>query len=130
MSNKSWLLNPTAIKAAKNCINLVQEELGVKLILSHPEFLEMLKEYVELTDSAELEVAYHDLISFVGLNASHLEPNAKKKNSLTNSLVANATPARSETQDEELIVYRGKAYKRFQNGLEFKGLYRGQARYG
>ncbi|NRA41511.1 MAG: hypothetical protein HRU21_04290 [Pseudomonadales bacterium] len=127
MSNKSWLLDPTAIKAAKNCILLVQEELGVKLVLSHPEFLEMLKEYVELTDSEALEVAYHDLISFAGLNASHLEPNAKKKSSIVNSDVAEGKASRAD--DEEYVVYRGKAYKRYQNGLEFKGLYRGQARY-
>ena len=127
MNQKSWLLDPTAIKAAKKCILLVQEELGVKLVLSHPEFLEMLKQYIELTDSEALEAAYHDLISFAGLNASHLEPNAKKKSSIVNSQVANSQASRVD--DEEYVVYRGKAYKRYHNGLEFKGLYRGQARY-
>ena len=127
MNDKSWLLNPTAINAAKNCILIVQKELGVKLILSHPEFLDMLKQYVELTDSKELESAFHDLISFAGFNASHLEPNAKKKKTVVNS--AEKTQKAARVDDEEYIVYRGKAYKRFNNGLEFKGLYRGQARY-
>ena len=69
--DKSWMLNPTAINAAKNCILIVQEELGVKLKLSHPQFLEMLREYVVLTDSEALQDSYEILISFAGINQTN-----------------------------------------------------------
>lgn len=57
MSDKSWMLNAKAIAAARKCISIVEVELGIKLKLSNPDFLELLIEYVELNESSELEKA-------------------------------------------------------------------------
>lgn len=130
MSDKDWLLNPSAIKAAKACILIVQGELGIKLTLSHPEFLEMLKDYVELTGSDELESAYHRLVDYAGTSAHHFKagesitPEPKKTR-----IRHQANTELTTLEDDDYVVYKGKKYKRFLNGKEFKGLYRGQARY-
>ena len=65
-NDRSWLLNPNAIRAAKHCIFLVKSELGIKLLLSHPDFMPMLHSYVNLTESKELGLAYSRLISHAG----------------------------------------------------------------
>ena len=132
MNDKSWLLNPTAIKCAKLCIVLVREELGVRLTLSHPEFIDMLRNYVELTDSEALEEAFHDLISFAGTSAPQLKANRNVKSVIAPVQTAHANNPTVDVRvvdNEEYIIYKGKSYKRYHNGLEFKGLYRGQARY-
>ncbi len=126
--DKSWMLNPTAINAAKNCILIVQDELGIKLKLSHPQFLDMLKEYVVLTESEALQESYEILISFAGVKAMHFETRAPQRSHVVNTEPQTKAGA-ALVGDEEYVVYKGKAYKRFDNGREFKGLYRGQARY-
>jgi len=67
MKDKSWMLNPKAIRQAKECINLVKELAGVKLKLSQPEFIQLLHEYVESTGSRELGEAYARLIAMAGV---------------------------------------------------------------
>ena len=134
MSDRDWLLNPQAIKAARACILIVQGELDVKLKLSHPNFIEMLKEYVELTDCDDLENAYHRLIDFSGVSARHFKA-VRETNNVLESKVRNADrPSKKAVNIEyingvEHISLKGKFYKRFDNGKEFKGLYRGQPRY-
>ena len=78
MADRSWMLNPSAIKAAKDCILVIERELGVKLKLSHPQFVQMIKDYSELTDSQELVKAYDKLMTYFG-GTSHHEENAVEK---------------------------------------------------
>lgn len=130
MTDKSWLLNPSAIRAAKACIEVTQQELGVKLKLSHPQFLEMLGEYVDLTESDSLKQAYAELAVFAGIQVS-MEPAATKVVEMPITHTAapqTSTPAPTASTDE-MVQYKGKSYRRFENGMEFKGLYRGQPRY-
>jgi hypothetical protein len=129
MADRDWMLNPTAIKAARCCIAIVQDELGVKLTLSHPQFLELLKEYVELTDSGELQEAYNRLINYAGTEAHHFKAETEKPKAKVSKIRNDVATQPIHTDDDEFVVHKGKAYKRFDNGKEFKGLYRGQARY-
>ena len=132
MSDKSWMLNPTAIAQAKHCIQIIQEELGIKLKLSHPQFLEMIQEYIELTDSDELAKSYNQLAQLAGGQLQQIErevvvPIAKTRPVTASAGVTNGSTAK--TANDEMIEYKGKLYPRFSEGGEFKGLYRGQARY-
>jgi len=65
--DKSWMLNPKGIRAAKECINIVKKELGIKLTLADPEFMQVLHEYVDSTQSAELGHAYSRLLAMAGV---------------------------------------------------------------
>ncbi|CAA0122257.1 Uncharacterised protein [BD1-7 clade bacterium] len=126
MTDKSWLLNHAAIKAAKTCILLTQSELGVKLTLSHPEFFELLTSYVELTDNEALRQAFDELAKYADSGAkSATEPAPQAP------VIAKAPEPQiaNDDSDSETIIYKGKAYQRWNDGLEFKGLYRGQPRY-
>ena len=129
MADKSWLLNAAAIRAAKRCIQCVEDELEVKLKLSHPEFMQMLHEYVELTDSVQLGEAYSELLSFVGVGDAvrNLRPKEQKVVELqpTKQVVNGA----SVQQEEEMVEYRGKHYPATKDGKRFTGLYRGQPHY-
>ena len=51
MADKSWMLNPKAIRHANECIQIVREVEGVRLKLSQPDFLQRLHEYVESLNS-------------------------------------------------------------------------------
>ena len=128
MKDKSWLLNPAAIAAAKSCIQAIESELSIKLKLSHPQFEEMIQEYCELTDSATLISAYQELKVFSKGVVSMTE-SQQKVVTLKKSSTANSAYQKIEAEDDS-IVFKGKTYSRFdEQGLEFKGLYRGQARY-
>lgn len=120
MSDRGWILNPAAIAAAKACILVVQEELGVKLRLSHPQFIELLNEYCELTASAKLETAYLKLMSFA--EAKNKESKVRRKSTVVQ-------PS-TNTSNSDRVTFKGKSYLRYdQSGREFQGLYRGGARY-
>ncbi len=134
MTDKSWLLNASAIAAAKDCIGAIEHELGVKLKLSHPQFLEMIEQYSELTDSEDLKTAYHNLKQFAQGAEVSSESKIRAVTKLrsipieTNNSPVQATSVASEKI--ETISFKGKIYPRFDDsGQEFKGLYRGQARY-
>lgn len=130
MTDKSWLLNPSAIKAAKCCIQITQDELGIKLKLSHPQFLEMLAEYVDLTDSPILQQAYAELAAFAGIQVkAKPAPTKVVEMPISHQNAPAAGTSAPQAGSEDLINYKGRAYKRFENGLEFKGLYRGQPLY-
>ena len=158
MSDRSWMLNLSAINAARNCISIVQRELGVKLKLSHPQFIEMLNEYTELTDNKELKKSLSILLQF-----SDEVPVAVEKKKVSNmtgggffgrakEASSNVSPAPAPAQglqvvseenmsqfevDEEeaavapaTVECQGKLYPKYNSeGKEFKGLYRGQPRY-
>lgn len=131
MSDREWLLSAQAIKAARICIKIVNDQLGVRLTLSHPDFLDLLNEYSELTDSADLMAAVKVLSNYAGVSERQVT-----RRSVVTSLALKEKPiilteAVSATHNaNEMISYNGKSYRRFQQGKEFKGLYRGQPRYG
>ena len=122
MSANEWLLNRAAISAARRCIESVQQELGIRLGLSHPEFLELLQQYVELTGSDEMRARYNVLMEFADGEPLMPAPRASGATAVDNALEA--------AGDDETVDYRGKRYKRFrEDGAEFQGLYRGQPSY-
>ena len=138
------MLNAKAITAAKKCISVVESELGIKLKLSHPDFLELLVEYAELNDSQELQSALAVLAQFAPANVQagltgtdsatkivNLEPRSlfmrqDKSQAQKSAPVQAATPS---LEGEATVLFKGKMYPRYRDGMEFKGLYRGQPRY-
>lgn len=142
MPDKSWMLNAKAIAAAKKCISVVETELGIKLKLSHPDFLELLVSYAELNDSEELHSALAVLAQFAPAKVSASltgEEEARKVINLQGGHFFNrakaepvqaVAPAPVASSPEQAVVsYKGKTYPRYSDGKEFQGLYRGQPRY-
>lgn len=128
MADKSWMLNPKAIRYARECINIVKALNGEVLKLSQPDFLIKLHTYVDNLKSNELRMAYSHLLSMAGVGnvLQSLEKIPAKE-------VVAALPSNEvvplET-DLERVEYNGVEYSRYRNGREFKGLYRGIPRYG
>jgi hypothetical protein len=54
MADKSWMLNPKAIRHANECIQQIKTHTGQKLKLSQPDFLQQLHMHVERIKSAKL----------------------------------------------------------------------------
>lgn len=138
MSDKEWMLNAKAIRHAKDCINALKNELGVKLTLSHPDFIQLLHEYVEVLDSRELNDAYAQLIAMAGPGTILKSLNAKGKNAvplLVQRVVGDSfIPSEEDWESldfdlQDSVTANGKSYPRFRDGKEFKGLYRGQPNY-
>lgn len=176
MSSKDWLLNAAAIKVARQCIKLVDEELGVRLTLSHPDFLELLEEYSLLSDSSRLVVAVRELSSYssrervvsavndkknvIAINersgfkafessdirkptkassnpdlasVKNLNSAAAVRSHLTEGSGSPSAPkdrrVQFPDQRNDVVFYHGKNYRRWSEGKEFKGLYRGRPRY-
>ena len=134
--NKQWLLNAAAIKAARSCIRSVESELGVRLTLSHPDFLALLGEYCELTDSKSLQKAYATLTQY--FDRSAVAESAKKSKVSKVSTIFKEQKITSAPKPKanisghsevEYVVYKGRKFKRWNGDLEFQGLYRGQPRY-
>lgn len=125
--DKQWLLNAAAIKAARSCIRSVDQELGIRLTLSHPDFLILLSQYCELTDSPALQKSYAQLTQYFDRSsASHVTPINSK---VSNPQITQASKSHASDTSGEYIVYKGRKFKRWHDGLEFQGLYRGQPRY-
>lgn len=145
MTDKSWILNPKAIHAAKFCIKIVEDELGVKLKLSHPNFLELLHEYCELTESVPLNKGFKYLINMAGddvkkeLTRKHSQVNIANLSSTSANVVTAFQMTHDEInaedmehdfgKSEEFVQYQGRKYLKFDGDKEFRGLYRGQPRY-
>lgn len=131
MADKSWMLNAKAISAAKKCIGLVEQELGIKLKLSNPDFLELLADYAELNESPELIKAVTVLAQYAPANVQKLLVDSTSSNIVklsTKTAVAHQASA-SVAPSEPMVDYNGKRYARYNEGKEFAGLYRGQPRY-
>jgi hypothetical protein len=132
MNDRSWLLNPSAIAVAKKCIAAVKDELGVKLKLSHPQFMSLLHEYVVLTESPSIEQAYRELAQLSGDAVIDLPKQASARVVGLDAIsqLRKAPPVAIPSKEQEMVSLRGRQYPRYSSdGLEFKGLYRGQARY-
>ncbi len=117
MTDKTWLLSPKAIAAARKCISIIESEEGIKLKLAQPDFLEQLTKQAQDQRSSELEKALALLAQYAP---------ATIQVNMTTARPRNIT---SETTNEAFVLYHGKHYPRYQDGGEFQGLYRGQPRY-
>lgn len=157
-NDRSWMLNPNAICAARKCIQITQIELGISLKLTHPQFVEMLGEYADLTDSKELREAVVELMTYYNRrNAPQTGKTLEKKHNPTDIVIGeqsikkyireagdpNYAPQNQVYQaasgdsippnmpsHEDMTVYGGKEYPTYnKEGKKFKGLYRGQPHY-
>lgn len=137
--DRSWMLNPKAIRAAKECIQIVKRELGIKLTLSHPEFMGMLHEYVDLTDSSELGQAYSKLLGMAGVGNVVQSLKPRKSGNVALEVAAlpfeekepkpHAKVVGADFHKGDYIEFRGKRYQKYRNGKKFRGVYRGQPHY-
>lgn len=128
------MLNPKAIRIAKECIQVVKAELDIKLTLSHPEFMQMLHEYVDLTDSLELADAYARLLAMAGVGnvLQSLKPKEQSDNVVPighNNIEMKTAVGSEYIQEDEKVEYGGKYFARWRGDKEFQGLYRGQPHY-
>lgn len=126
MADKSWMLNPKAIRHANECIHTIKELEGVRLKLSQPDFLQRLHQYVEQLNSHKLGEAYANLLAMAGvgnvLQSLEAEP--------AHAVVAQAAGSDVKSiSSEETVEIGGQRFPRFRNGREFRGLYRGVPRY-
>lgn len=64
--NRNWLLKPSSISQAKECIDLVQEEFEVKLKFTQPDFLEHLYDFTEKSQSEALSQSFEALMEMAG----------------------------------------------------------------
>ena len=127
MTDKSWMLNPKAIRQAKECIQLVRVMPGVKLKLSDPNFIQQLHSFVETTGSRDLGEAYARLISMAGVGAiiQSLAPRDFQDESYQQA----AGDELSVLDQAATVDHFGKRYPKYRSGLKFKGVYRGQPMY-
>ena len=124
MADKSWMLNPKAIRHASECIQIVKSLKGERLKLSQPDFLIKLHTYVDNLKSKELDTAYSHLLSMAGVG--------NVLQSLENTPAQNVMAAPIENKISnmsEVVEFNGHEYSCYRNGREFKGLYRGIPRY-
>ncbi len=128
MADKSWMLNPKAIRHANECIQIVREVEGVRLKLSQPDFLQRLHEYVESLNSRPLGDAYAKLLGMAGVGSVLNSLEAEPAHAVVAQAAASGDDYRPNTSDE-MVNFAGQSFPRFRNGREFKGLYRGVPRY-
>ncbi|MFL0811392.1 MAG: hypothetical protein K6L76_13320 [Agarilytica sp.] len=135
MTDKSWMLNPKAIRHAKECIQLVREREGVKLRLSQEDFLPQLHQQVDASGCPELGEAYARLISMAGVGfvIQQLQPKNNQQESLGRGDVQTFRAVGDEDiasfHSAETVEYGGRVYPKFRSGLQFRGVYRGQPTY-
>ncbi len=134
MQNENWALSSSNLIVARNCIKLIESEFGEKLRLSDESFLIKLGRYAKKTQSSRTLMMCSKLATATGeenltnLTQSALKGKSKQPNTATAQPTSKRTLASPKTENQ--IEYRGKHYAKFDNaGKEFKGLYRGQARY-
>lgn len=72
MTDKSWMLNPLAIRHARECIAIIKKDFDETLKMSDPDFLEQLQAKAGLGVSRELRRAYIQLMADAGVsNSAH-----------------------------------------------------------
>ena len=108
MIDKSWMLNPQAIRHAKTCIQIIKDRTNEKLKLSQSDFFQKLEECGKSIRSVEFIAAHHQLMTM-----------AESRKSLTLRAVDSV----------ETVAFGGKHYPKWQAGKAFQGMYRGQPLY-
>ena len=131
MADKSWMLNPKAIRHANECINLVKKYEGLRLKLSQPDFMQQLHIYVEKLEMAELGEHYSHLLAMAGVGNVLRNLDSIPAQSVVAMPVAagDGTAHDNGATNDESVYLNGHSYDRYRDGLEFKGLYRGSPRY-
>ena len=130
MSNKEWLLNPSAIRKAKECIHFIENEQGNRLKLTNPEFLQVIAEYAKQSENTDLKRSYVQLARMAGKHIDLSSINSASKIIDISDTLSAVDPEISVANPDEKVIYKGKHYSKYNaDGKEFKGLYRGQARY-
>lgn len=127
MADKSWMLNPKAIRRANECIQVIKELEGVRLKLSQPDFLQQLHSYVEKLKSRKLGESYSHLISMAGVG--NIMRNLESEPAQAVIAQPMAVGAEMMGGDIEMVNLDGQAYPKYRNGREFKGLFRGVPKY-
>ena len=124
MADKSWMLNPKAIRHANECIRIIKEVEGVRLKLSQPDFLQTLHRYVDELKSRDLGTAYSNLVAMAGVGNIFADMPAK-------TVVAKAVgDDYSDNLHHEMVEENGHKYPKYRNGMQFKGVHRGIPNYG
>jgi len=126
MADKSWMLNPTAIRHANECIQLIKHHTGKRLKLSQPDFLLQLHQHVEKINSPKLGTEYAHLLSMAGVaNVLHSisEP--------AQAVVAQPRVVGDQYSElsPETVEIEGKDYPRYRNGRQISGVIHGIPRY-
>lgn len=67
MADKSWMLNPLAIRHARECIAIIKQEFDETLKLSDADFLERLEAKAALGVSRSLARSYAKLVADAGV---------------------------------------------------------------
>jgi len=132
MADKSWMLNPKAIRHANECINIVKKHEGLRLKLSQPDFMQQLHAYVEKLEMAELGEHYSHLLAMAGVgNVLRNLDSIPAKSVVAMPIAVGDGFAHDDhaATNDELVNINGHSYDRYRDGLEFKGLYRGSPRY-
>ncbi len=127
MADKSWMLNPKAIRHANECIHRIKELEGLRLKLSQPDFLPQLHHYVDKLNDRQLGDSYAQLLGMAGVGAVVRNLDAEP----AQAVVAQAQAVGDEGTrvSDELVHVEGKSYPKYRNGREFKGLFHGVPRY-
>ena len=129
MGDKEWMLNPKAIRHAKECMHIVKEELGIKLALSHPDFIHLLHEYVDMLESPELGAAYAKLIAMAGPGTILADMPSKDEPPILHQQPRAVGDNSMAEKSTETVEINGRIFPRWNDGKEFRGLYRGQPTY-
>ncbi|MFY0663367.1 MAG: hypothetical protein JXQ97_02000 [Natronospirillum sp.] len=101
MTDRHWLLNINAVRAAQKCARLVELEFSTKMPLARTDFLEKIAECAATSDSQALKIAVKELTDII-----HPEQELPETN-------------------QETLVHMGKTYPRWRDGKVFSGIYRG-----
>ncbi len=126
MNDKSWMLNPQAIRYAKVCIQIIKDRLNIKLKLSQADFFQQLEECGNKIRSFELIAAHHQLMAIA--EASGIEV----INSDANVVPIFNRNANRAPRAVDSVVTKTKEDKTFPNWSQTKaarGVYRGQPTY-
>ncbi|WLD59277.1 hypothetical protein NFC81_05720 [Salinispirillum sp. LH 10-3-1] len=101
MTDRHWLLNINAVRAAQKCARLVELEFSTKMPLARTDFLEKIAECAASSDSQALKAAVKELTDII-----HPDQDLPEDN-------------------QETLVHMGKTYPRWRDGKIFSGIYRG-----
>lgn len=130
MADKSWMLNPKAIRYANECIQLIKSLEGERLKLSQPDFLKKLHGYVDSLKAKDLDLAYSNLLAMAGVGSVLQSLEDVPAQRLVAAPVSGGGDSKITDISEERVEFNGHEYSRYRNGREFKGLYGGIPRYG
>lgn len=129
MTDKQWMLNPQAIRHAKECMHIIKDELDIKLTLSNPDFIFLLHEYVEMLESQALGTAYAKLIAMAGPGSILANMPSKHEPAEQHTYMQAVGCDVAPPDPNEKVTVNGRSFPRWNDGKEFHSLYRGQPTY-